>query len=352
MRVKRILALVPDKFEEAPDHLKYGAEHMQEISHEIGKPCDVKICYFNPSYGLLMYLKILWIVIKNKHDILYYTVDPSPLLLVALLKKIRLYNKPMFAWKYVALVRKSNILLNVLFKFLYDAFDMIFMMTESHVQESVSNGLISSERCKYMKWGEDIDHIEALPKIQKQSDYVFISTGKAHRDFDILCQAFEGIEGAKLKIFTGKEWGGQNYKDILDKYKNPDLEIVYSDEINKGRYNTVLDFLFAQMKASDCAVIICKDVDFGVGYTAVLDSMACGLPVILTWNKDNPLDVDKEGIGDSVPVYDIQSLHNMMQRYVNNRNVAHEKGNRAKQLILDTYNIKRVAKDVLQVMLS
>ena len=229
---------------------------------------------------------------------------------------------------------------------------MIFMMTESHVQESVSNGLISSDKCMYMKWGEDIDYIEALPELPRGMNYTFISTGKAHRDFDTLCQAFEGIEDAKLKIYTGKKWGGLNYKDILDKYKNSNIEIVYSDEINKGRYNTILDFLFAQMKASDCAVIICKDVNFGVGYTAVLDSMAFGLPVILTWNKDNPLDVDKEGIGDSVPVSDIQSLHNLMQRYVNNRNIAHEKGIRAKQLILDTYNIKRVAKDILQVILS
>lgn len=348
---KTILALVSKKFENSPDHLKYGAEHMQEVSYSIGKPCKVKIRYFKDQNGILQFLNILWLVISNRHDILYYTTDPSPLILVALLKKIKLYNKPMYAWKYVALSPKKNKLSCLLQKCLYDAFNMIFMMTESHVRESVDNGIITSSRCMYMKWGEDVDYIDSLPCLPNNDVFTFISTGKAFRDFDTLCKAFNVIKGARLKIFTNKTWGNINYKEVLDKYKNPNIEIIYSNQIVKGQYNSVLDYLFAQMKASDCAVIICKDVDFGVGYTAVLDSMACGLPVIATWNKDNPLDIDKEGIGDTVPVYDVKSLQKMMQKYVDN-NIAQSKGERGKQMILDIYNIRRVANDVLRIMIE
>ena len=79
---KTILALVSKKFENSPDHLKYGAEHMQEVSYSIGKPCKVKIRYFRDQNGILQFLNILWLVISNRHDILYYTTDPSPLILV------------------------------------------------------------------------------------------------------------------------------------------------------------------------------------------------------------------------------------------------------------------------------
>lgn len=149
---------------------------------------------------------------------------------------------------------------------------MIFMMTEKHVDESVSSGLISSDRCMYMKWGEDSDYIDSIPILEKNDKFTFISTGKAHGDFDTLCSVFLGIDNAILKIYTSETWGGQNYREILDKYNNPNIQVVYSHQIQNGKYSTILDYLFAQMKAADCAVIICKDVNFGVGYTNILDS--------------------------------------------------------------------------------
>ena len=41
----------------------------------------------------------------------------------------------------------------------------------------------------------------------------------------------------------------------------------------------------------------------------------------------------------------------MMQKYVDN-NIAKSKGERGKQMILDIYNIRRVAKDVLRIMIE
>lgn len=180
----------------------------------------------------------------------------------------------------------------------------------------------------------------------------FVSTGKAFRDFDTLCLAFEGIDNARLKIYTVKGWGKENYEEQLKRFKSSNVEIHFVEDLELGEYKSVLDYLFAELKAASCAVVICKKVNFGVGFTAILDAMVCNTSLIATAHPDNPIDIDKCKIGETVPAQDVAALRQTIQSFVDHPEKVKEYSDTAREMVEKQYNIKRVAKDVLQVMLA
>lgn len=329
---------------DAPDNLLFGIKNIEQMLNGGG---NVKYQYFTPCYKGT--LKKLWLalrltikVITTKHDVLYYSTDPLPnLALLALLKKLHIYRKPMYAWKYIALHGGR------LSKMLYDAFDCIFMVTERHVDESLNNGFLSKDRIRYIKWGEDTKFVDGIKPAGKRKEFTLISTGKAYRDFDTMCKAVDGLDGVRLKIFTTQGFGNCNYVETLKKYESmPNVEITFC---NEWKGNT-LPRLFSEMKAADCALVICKKVNFGIGYTAVLDAMACGLPIIATYHKDNPIDIDARKIGMTVEAENVFDLRQKIEYLVAHREDAQCMGKTARNLIETEYNIKLTAQEVLNVI--
>lgn len=357
--MKTILVPLNIKLKESPDHLLFAARHLEEVAKtEFGEKVVVKYLYYEQkNYGkrelIRLNLKLMWKILTTKHDLLYFATDPLVLGGIAFLKILGGYRKPMYAWKYIALYKSKNPFVAKLKKKFYDAFDCIFMVTEKHVGESVSNGMIASARCKYVEWGEDVDYVDKI--ISPLSDgniTTFVSTGKAYRDFDTLCKAFEGVKNAKLKIFTVKGWGAENYQEVLSKYQQNNIEIYFVEDLQLGTYKNVLDYLLAELKAADCSVVICKKVNFGVGFTAILDAMVCGCSLIATAHPDNPIDIDECGIGETVPAENVSALHTIIEDFVNNKQKMKSYSNNARKMIENRYNIKRVAKRVLEVMLK
>lgn len=330
---------------EVPDHLLFGVNNIEEMLTGGVKRLYYKT-YPNLSFNKLWSILTLTLkILTIKHDVLYYGIDPNDLILLTVLKKLRIYRKQIYAWKYIALHGGR------LKKMFYDAFDCIFMITERHVSDSVKAGLIDKERCRYVKWGVDIAYVGAIKGKGKTSEFVFIATGKAFRDFDTLCMAFKSLTNVRLKIFTVKQFVNENYVSVLEKYKDIDnIEIYFVDELDLKPYKTVLEYLYAETKVANCALIICKKLNFGVGFTNVLDSMVCGLPIITTWNKDNPIDVDAEKIGYTVEAGNINDLQEKIKYLVAHYDEAKEMGKTARKIIETEYNIKNTAKDVLDVI--
>lgn len=179
----------------------------------------------------------------------------------------------------------------------------------------------------------------------------FISTGKAFRDMETLCRAFMGLK-ARLKIFAPMKWGPENYEEVLSHFKAPNIEICFVEKLDLKGYKSVLDYIYAELKAADCSMVICKHVNFGVGFTAVLDAMVCQTAIVATYHKDNPIDIDKMGIGVTVPAEDVDALREKLQWLIDNRNSVEAFAKRGYDLIRERYNIRRVAHQVLSVMLD
>ena len=87
-----------------------------------------------------------------------------------------------------------------------------------------------------------------------------------------------------------------------------------------------------------------------MGYTQILDSLACSLPVITTYNVDSPIDVDQQAVGVSVPAYDVDRLAAVMQRFVDDPALVASYRQHARRLIAEEYDIQQVTKNVLSSM--
>ena len=357
--MKIILCPVTDRPEKIPGHQLFGSSYFEEVAEE---SCASKVkveylIYKQGGYGLLctiiLNLSLAFRIMARKHDALYFRIDPDPLLLLSLLKAMGIYRHPIYAWKYTSVDRTGNAVKDFVKRMLHRGFTKIFMVTESHVPKTISEGILREEQVTYVKWGEDLSYVDRF-KTERHERFTFISTGKAHRDMRTLCEAFTRAErkshkAMRLKIFTVRRWADYDYTQQLDNTGNQDIEVTYSDEISlEEGCGSVLDQLFKEMHRSHCALSVCHAVKFGVGYTQVLDSLACGMPIIATANPGNPIDIDKERCGMTVKAGDIDALAEAMIQMANDTKLRNEMGDNGRRLIEKEYNIRLTAREVLR----
>ncbi len=346
--MKKILCPIRESMINAPGHQVYGITFFDKISKGNVEQLvyAFKQTNYNRSITLWLNLKLTWKALTIKHDALYYGIDPQNLLLLSFLKRLHMYNKPMYAWKYTVIKKKPSWWKNLIIKWHYNAFNKIFMITENHVNESYSEGLINKGKLVYMHWGEDLEYIDKI-KIDKRKEFTFISTGKAYRDYETVVKAMSNVSNARLKLYVAPDWGGMSVDtNSLMKMSSGNIDFVVIHDLIPYRD------IYIDMLRSHCSLCICKPVNFGVGYTQVLDSLACGLPCILTYNKDNPIDVDKEGVGVTVPPMDINSLTKAMQKMVDDKDLVEKMSIEAKKFVEREYNIEKTAEEVLNYILE
>jgi len=62
----------------------------------------------------------------------------------------------------------------------------------------------------------------------------------------------------------------------------------------------VIDPLARKVYQSACAVICCRESNYTVGLTTVVEAMALGIPIICSRNAQMPMDIEREGCGITV----------------------------------------------------
>ena len=346
--MKKILCPIKESLIDGPGHQMYGINCFEKVSN--GEIIPIVYPFKQSTYSkweiLGLNLQIAWKALTTQHDAFYYGIDPQNLVLLGVFKRLGMYRKPMFAWKYTVIKHTNSNLKDTILKLYYNAFNKIFMITENHIPETYAEGIVKNGKLEYMTWGEDLDYINKL-KVEKNPVFTFISTGKAHRDYETTLRAFAKVKNARLKLYVSPSWGGQTVDiEKLEKESSGNVELYIVKQ-----HLTYRD-IYIDILHSHCALCICKPVDFGVGYTQVLDSLACGIPCILTWNKDNPIDLDKEGVGITVPPLDINSLSNAMQKMVEESDAIAEMSKKGRKLIEEKYNIEHTTQKVLEIITS
>lgn len=353
-----ILCPIPKSCRDTNNRVFFGSDHFNDIGLKtFDKNMEVKYLYFGFSPKRIPpFLSVIILTLQilfTKHDILYFTVDPSrSLYLLSFLKFIKLYNKKMYAWSYF--IHNPTGIKQKLLKIFYAAFDHFFLISETHVEMAVRSGILQRDRVSHINWGVDL---QALDKLKNNVNFeqrlpVFIITGKAQRDFKTLLRAFQGIDNAILKIYTSKNWNGLNHQEVLQQNTNPNVYIYYEDELDLRGYKSSLDFVLSEMLQSSCSVIICNSVDYGIGFTQLLDALACSLPVIITQNLDTPIAVEKENVGYTVPAYNAEILRDRINDIIHNPEVSKKMGVIGRKLIEKEYNIENTVEEVLSIILQ
>ena len=99
-------------------------------------------------------------------------------------------------------------------------------------------------------------------------------------------------------------------------------------------------------------VIPCLDFPYTVGLTTLVEALALGLPLITSRNTYFPMDIDREGIGITVPYGDVQGWADAVEYIAGHPDEARQMGRRARLLAEKVYNMEVFGRELAEVINS
>ena len=200
------------------------------------------------------------------------------------------------------------------------------------------------ERMQVVPWGPDLafyDHV--LKEGQQRSG--FISTGKEQRDLPTLIEAFSKVEKTKLTMYINEKTGDLDYTKVLGGISVP--ENVKINVINR----LMIGELAQIVNEAECITICCRKSNYTVGLTTLVEALALGTPVITTRNATFPYDVDEEGVGISVPYYDVEAWEEAIRYITEHPAEAQEMGRKARALAERKFNLENTSQTIAESIL-
>ncbi|MBK8501591.1 MAG: glycosyltransferase [Saprospiraceae bacterium] len=283
-------------------------------------------------------------VLRAKHYDLIFFPFMEFSFLIAFLRSIKLFNKPLISvaqyaykpdYKHSLKNLKSQGIRYVYFK----GTDLILFYNEQLFKRSQCASL-KGKSIFIDNWGVDVDHFQTFIDAQvnpPRKDY-FYCTGGSLRDFKTLVSAFNSIE-YPLKITTVG-----NLKGFEDCTLTPNITL--DNSLPFGSTSVIrqdyYDALAVMVPLSES-----ERLDTS-GITVVMEAMAMGKPVITTQNKAYPFDVEKEKVGLNVAYSDVEGWRQAARYIFDHPDLVEEMSARARYLVQKKYNYKLFTEQVNQ----
>lgn len=323
-----------------PGHFLYGATHLPQHGIEV---IMHKHKVFSNNIRRMLYVTWQILSCKQNFDAIYAT-HWNGLEIIIFMRALHLFNKPIIIWHHQPIVKAENSIRELLAKLFYKGIDHMFFFSERLIQDSLKSDKAKPERMQMCHWGADLD---CYDRIMAENSSVthkgYISTGKERRDMPTLTRAFSAT-GLDLNIFISTNACGDNYVHILN-----DLRPSSNIHVNfiKGLIPCELALKVWQ---SQCVVICCQETNYTVGLTTLVEALALGLPVIATRNQTFPFNIDKEGVGITIPYYDSVTWEKVLRHVSQHPEELQEMGTKARLLAEKTYNLVQCALEVAQAI--
>jgi glycosyltransferase involved in cell wall biosynthesis len=189
-------------------------------------------------------------------------------------------------------------------------------------------------------WGDDLLYIDSYIKISKGNS--FLSTGREHRDFFTLSNAFGKLPQIPLEIYTNLHNYDNNYTalSVLEN-KYPNVKINF---VEKSSETTA----FLAQKAAECFCVVIpvekEEMYYCIGFTSVVEAMAMSKPIISTRNPYYPINIEKEGFG--LYADDEESWIKAINYLYSNPGIAAEMGRKGRKLAEEKFNILECSKQI------
>lgn len=321
-----------------PSHLLYGAPQLENRGF--------KVVYHRGKPHLERWKQTLSTTIEvlrryREYDGIYASAFRG-LEIIIFLRALGLFRKPLYVWHHQPIVKAKNPLREIAARLFYRGMDELFFFSQRIVDESMRSAKANPKRMHIAHWGADMAYYERLSQHNKGNDK-FISTGIEMRDMETLVAAFNAT-GKPIDIHVCEEYNGTNYRELfstLDCKSNIHVHYV------TGHAHGVLSQRVAE---SMCVVVCCKETNYTVGLTTLVEALALGKPLIISRNPQIPIDTDSEACGITVAYGDVEGWRQAINRIADNPEEAAAMGQRAKQLAMRLYNIERCADDVAKVI--
>ena len=336
------LNMIHKKWKEGrfPGHFLYGATHLPN------EGIDVVLHKHKPIQSRL---RLMWyvawrILTCREHFDAIYATHWDGLELIIFLRALHLYPRPIIIWHHQPIVEADSKFREMMARLFYKGIDHMFFFSERLIEESLKSPKADEERMQVCPWGADLVSYDRLMKEYPVEEHVgFVSTGKEKRDMPTLIRAFSAT-GQELNIYIAYNACGDNYVEILN-----DLRPSANVHINfiKGFIPTELA---QKVWAAKFVVICCQETNYTVGLTTLVEALAFGLPVISTRNETYPFDIEKEGVGITVPYYDSVAWEKAIRFLVNNPEEAAEMGRKARELAERTFNLENCTHEVAEAI--
>ncbi len=284
-----------------------------------------------------------------EYDVLY-AAHQNPLLLLALFRRLGLFPKPIVSVLHRSYGRSTAARMFVA-AFLR-GYDALMTVTKEIATAMRANGTWSEARLSALPWGLDIaafDRAIAGVATETGGDRHFMSTGKTHRDFHVLVEAFRRVPEAALRVYHGDDNAAAvAARDVARNVGAAGAGIGFH-ELGFNDWREI-----ARINKRAYAILIALDLESaapyanGFGLTALLDAMAAGRPVVITRTAYPVIDVEAEGIGLFVDGADAAGWAAAVRRLLGNPDEAEAMGRRARRLCETTYNIETYAAGVMR----
>ena len=336
------LNMIHKKWKEGrfPGHFLYGATHLPDEGIEV-----VLHKYKSISSRFRLMCYVAWSVLTcREHFDAIYATHWDGLELIIFLRALHLYRRPIIIWHHQPIMEADSKFREMMARLFYKGIDHMFFFSERLVQESLKSPKANEERMQVCPWGADLVSYDRLMKEYPVEEHVgFVSTGKEKRDMPTLIRAFSAT-GQELNIYIAYNACGDNYVEILN-----DLRPSANVHINfiKG---FIPNELAQKVWAAKFVVICCQETNYTVGLTTLVEALAFGLPVISTRNETYPFDIEKEGVGITVPYYDSVAWEKAIRFLVNNPEEAEEMGRKARELAERSFNLEICAHEVAEAI--
>jgi glycosyltransferase involved in cell wall biosynthesis len=229
-------------------------------------------------------------------------------------------------------------------------YDALMTVTKEIARAMRAEGRWRDDVLIQLPWGLDVSAFDAaVAGVTTGTGEArhFMSTGKTHRDFRVLVDAFRGCPGDRLRVYHGRD----NAAALAAREAAAGVANIAFAERSFDDWRDI-----ARINKEAFAILVALDLDAaadyanGFGLTALLDAMAAGRPVIVTRTAYPVIDVEAEGIGLFVDGADPDGWARAIQRLANDPATAEAMGQRARRLCETTYNIDIYAAGVMRLI--
>jgi glycosyltransferase involved in cell wall biosynthesis len=225
----------------------------------------------------------------SRYDVLYFPYPLSNSRLIMFLKFIGFLKTPaviLAHQSYAGSSLTNRVLLKSFMKKNYIAFLSENLMKNTIEYLSV-DPQVAKRGLKTVNWGPDtVFYRDVLNDISLVNSDFAVCAGTINRDFDMLIQAFTGLK-SNLKIFCTPS----NYSNKLSIPENVTIDnswIAYTELLKEYRNAA---FIIIPIKEE------VKNQGDTFGLTVLLDAVAIGKPVLMTYHPYIDLDIEAENIG-------------------------------------------------------
>lgn len=323
-----------------PAHFLYGATHLERygigvVWHRFRR---LRYRWQQTLYGAWRVLTC-----REQFDAIYATTFRG-LELIILLRALGLYRRPICVWHHQPVVKAGNCVRELVARLFYRGIDKMLFFSDKLIADSLRSVKARPERMHVARWGADLDYYNrVLTNGTAVGRHDFISTGRELRDMPTLVEAFNRVP-ARLNIYVCKAYGGINYEEQFGRMTiNDNIAIHYISGLAHSEMSRLVN-------SSACVVVCCRESNYTVGLTTVVEALALGLPLICSRNPQMPIDIERVGCGISVDYYDTEGWQRAITYILNHPDEAAAMGRRGRDYAEQVLNLDNCTRDVAEVL--